>query len=84
MVNLKQNITSSSLSATAEKLSHSLNQRNNHINRQNGGRGEWGGISLEIVIPPILTIDSIRQISQTDLAIIKLLIKSAKISNGTL
>lgn len=63
-----------------------MNQRNNHINRQNGGRGggEWGGSSLEMVIPPILTIDSIRQISQTDLAIIKLLIKSAKISNGTL
>lgn len=38
MVDLKENI--SSLSAVVEKLSHSMNQRNNHINRQNGVPGE--------------------------------------------
>lgn len=37
MVDLKQNI--SSLSAVVENLSHSMNQRNNHINRQNGVPG---------------------------------------------
>lgn len=44
MVDLKQNI--SSLSAIVEKLSHSMNQRNNHINRQNGvpeGRNQFKG-----------------------------------------
>lgn len=42
MVDLKQNI--SSLSAVVEKVSHSMNQRNNHINRQNGvpeGRNQF-------------------------------------------
>lgn len=42
MVDLKQNI--SSLSAVVEKMSHSMSQRNHHINRQNGvpeGRNQF-------------------------------------------
>lgn len=79
MVDLKQN--NSSLSAVVENLSHSMIQRNNHINRQNGVPG--GRNQFRDGNPSNFYDRQYQQIIQIDLAIIKLLINSAKIFNGT-